>query len=138
MNTKKSRIAIGSITLAIAALAVSQGQIIKLIGIGAAVQKFGPDINKSINGIAKHKDTPADSTKVVPILSVGSRKAIGAAQVMGPKEQIDKVKSVAQLDQNIFGGAVKVRVLIPISSEGLSDIKKVDNVGVSATVDFKL
>lgn len=138
INKKVRIVAAASAILGLAAIATSQGEIIKLIGIGAAVQKFGPDINRSINGLTKHSDTFASSTKVVPIISVGSRKAIGAAQVMGPKAAVDKVKSVAQLDQDLFGKAVKVRALVPISSNGLSDIKRVENVGVSGIVDFKL
>ena len=83
---QKVRILTIASSVAVAAFAAAQvGQIIKVIGIGAAVQKFGPEMNKGINKLTSHSDTPKSWTKVVPIISVGSRKAIGAAQVTGPK-----------------------------------------------------
>ena len=140
MNTKKVRaIAVAVATLGVVSIGATQGrQILKLLGIGAAVQKFGPEINRGMNKLASHKDTSSSWTKVVPIISVGSRKAIGAAQVIGPKSKVEGVKAVAQLDQDLFGREVKIRALIPVESEGLSNIRRVENVGVSGIVDFKL
>ena len=140
MNTKKVRaIAIG-IGLAIFAIGTTQniGSILKIIGIGAAVQKFGPQINSGMNKLASHTDAPSHWTKVVPIISVGSRRAIGAAQVMGPKSKVETVKAVAQLDQDLFGKEVKIRAMIPIDSEGVSNIHRVEDVGVSGIVDFRV
>jgi len=139
LNNKKVRtIAIAS-SLALAALAAPQvGQLIKVIGIGAAVQKFGPEMNKGINKLTDHTDTVRAWTKVVPIISVGSRKAIGAAQVTGPKADVETVKAVAQLDQNLFGREVKIRALVPIDSKGVENIHRVENCGVSGIVDFKI
>lgn len=115
-------------------------QVVKLLGVGAAVQKFGPQMNSAINKLAYQRDTPANATKVVPILSGGinSRKAIGAAQVMGRRADIDKVKAVVQLDQDLFG-EVKVRAMIPVSSEkDLSHVTRVEGVGISGIVDLRL
>ncbi len=114
-------------------------QILKLAGVGAAVKQFGPDINKAINGVTKHKDTPTMTTKVVPILSVGvGRGAIGAAQIMGPDFAVKKVQAVAQIEGSLFG-EIRFKGLIPVSSKDvLKDIKRVDGVGVSGIVDLKL
>lgn len=139
MNTKKVRAIAIAATLGIVAIGATQiGQLLKVVGIGAAVQKFGPDINRGMNKLASHKDAPTHWTKVVPIISVGSRRAIGAAQVMGPKSKVEGVKAVAQLDQDLFGREVKIRAMIPIDSEGVSNIHRVEDVGVSGIVDFKL
>src|SRR5690242_2741860 len=83
--------------------------LVKIIGVGAAVTKFAPQFNSAINKLSGHSDTATMTTKVVPIISGGinSRKAIGAAQVMGPRGQVDKVKAVAQIDQDLFGREVK-------------------------------
>jgi phosphopantothenoylcysteine synthetase/decarboxylase len=128
--------------LAISAVGSTQiKQVIKIIGVGAAVKQFGPDINKAINKLASHKDTSTRATKVVPIISAGinSRQAIGAAQVMGPKSLVDKVQAVAQLDQDLFGREVKIRAMIPVESQDVvKGIRKVDGVGVSGIVDLKL
>ncbi|HTQ08690.1 MAG TPA: hypothetical protein VMI31_01325, partial [Fimbriimonadaceae bacterium] len=61
--------------------------LVKIIGVGAAVTSYAPKLNDAINKLANQHDTPTMTTKVVPILTGGinSRKAIGAAQVMGPR-----------------------------------------------------
>lgn len=115
--------------------------LVKIVGVGAAVTQFAPQLNNAVNKVSGYKDTTSMTTKVVPILSGGinSRKAIGAAQVMGPRAQVDKVKAVAQIDQDLLGREVKVRVMIPIESKDvIRDLKRVDNVGVSAIIDLKL
>jgi hypothetical protein len=138
---KKSMLVAASV-LALTAIATPQiKQIIKIVGVGAAVSQFGPQINSAINKLTSHKDTNAMATKVVPIISAGidSRKAIGAAQVMGPRSAVDKVKAVAQLDQDLFGREVKIRAMIPVESENVvQNIRRVEGVGVSGIVDLKL
>lgn len=115
--------------------------LVKIIGVGAAVTSFAPKFNDAINKLSNHHDTANITTKVVPIISGGinSRKAIGAAQVMGPKNQVDKVKAVAQLEQDLFGKEVKIRAMIPIETKNIvSDIKRVEGVAISGIVDLKL
>jgi hypothetical protein len=128
--------------LALSAIGATQiKQIIKLVGVGAAVSQFGPEINKGINKLTSHKDTYDMTTKVVPIISGGinSRNAVGAAQVMGPRDKVETVKAVAQLDQDLLGREVKIRAMIPISSNQIvQNIKRVEGVGVSGIVDLKL
>ena len=128
--------------LTIASVGAAQfKELLKLVGVGAAVQKFGPDINKAINKLSNHTDSKTMITKVVPILSggIGGRTAIGAAQVMGPKAAVDQVKAVAQLEQDILGNEIKIRAMIPISSKDMiKDIKAVQGVGISGIVDLKL
>jgi hypothetical protein len=109
--------------------------------VGAAVQKFGPDINKAINKLAGHKDTDATFTKVVPILTVGIGKssAIGAAQVTGKRSNVEKVRAVAAPETELFGKEIRIRALIPISNDKVDQgIKKVEGVGISGIVDLKL
>lgn len=117
-------------------------EILKVLGVGAVVQRFGGDINKAINGLTGHKDTNSSFTKVVPIISVGinTRRAIGAAQVMGTKTNVSKVKAVAAPEGELFG-EVRIRALIPIATENPLDsknLKAVDGVGVSGIVDLEL
>jgi len=139
--SKKLIIAVAA-TLALSAVGASQvKQLIKLVGVGAAVKQFGPQLNTALNKLTSHKDTFTMTTKVVPIVSAGidSRKAVGAAQVMGPKDKVDLVQAVAQIDQDVLGKEVKIRAMIPISSKDVvKDIKRVEGVGVSGIVDLKL
>jgi hypothetical protein len=129
-------------TLSLATLGACQFKaILKIIGVGAAVQKFSKDINKGINSLSGHKDSATITTKVVPIISGGinSRNAIGAAQVMGPKSKVDQVNAVAQLEQDLFGKEIRLRAMIPITSKQiLKDLKRVEGVGVSGIVDLRL
>lgn len=139
MSNKKRVIAIAAGVLALSAIGASQvGALLKVVGIGAVVQKFGPQINSAFNKLENHEDRVSSKTKVVPILSVGSRRAVGAAQVMGPASQVDQVKAVAELDQDLFGREVKIQALIPIDSNGVSNIHRVENVGISGIVSFRV
>lgn len=117
------------------------GQIIKIGGISLLVDKFGGEINRGMNRLTKHSDSSRVKTKVVTILSVGVGKssAVGAAQVMGPPELVDKVKAIAQPETDLLGKEVRIRALIPVSDKDVTrGIKTVDGVGVSGLVDIKL
>src|ERR1051326_4300722 len=126
----------------LATLAYAQlGSILKGGAIAVVVDKFGPQINSGINRLTGDKNLKESgmATKVVPILSIGSGGYLGAVQVAGPGEQVDKVKAVAQLEGrvNLIGG-VRLRALVPIEARSASNLHRVPGVGVSALVDIKL
>lgn len=134
-----------ALLLATVAVATPQlRQVIKAIGVGAAIAQFGPDIDRGFDRLTKHKDTELDTTKVVPILTiglVGTKGAIGAAQVKGAKKNVDRVKAVASPEADLFGREFRLRALIPVDSVDVSSMDKirpVDGVGVSGIVDLKL
>lgn len=127
--------------LALSAMATPQfRQVLRVLGIGAAVKQFAPEINREINRLSGHKDTANLTTKVVPILSVGVGRssAVGAAQVSGPKAQVDKVQAVASPEMDLFGREIRIRALIPVSSTNVTNLQRVQGVGVSGIVDLKL
>lgn len=135
---------VAAAVIACASIAAPQiRQVIKILGVGAAVKQFGPDINREFNKLTGHKDTNARFTKVVPIITVGvknARGAIGAAQVVGTKAQVQKVQAVASPELSMFG-EINLRAMIPVDSVDITnakDIKAVDGVGVSGIVDLKL
>lgn len=141
--TRKQRIlAISSALVLTTTFAVPQiREVIKVIGVSAAVKRFNKDINKAINKIANRSDTAERATKVVPILTVGIGKsnAIGAAQVMGPVKLINTVEAVAAPETELFGKEIRIRALIPVASSDVKNgLKTVDGVGVSGIVDLKL
>lgn len=74
--------------------------------------------------------------KVVPILSIGSGLRVGAALVVGPSSQVEKVKVVAQLEAN-FKGA-RIRGLVPIETESLKELHRVPETSVAGIADIKL
>ena len=117
--------------------AFNLGSILKVGGIAVLVSKYGDSINDFLNKLLMKNGVGTDyATKVVPILSVGTGKYIGAVQVVGPTEQVDKVKAVAQLE-GTFNGIARANALIPIESLSVSNLSRVQGVGVSATIDFK-
>lgn len=138
----KKAIVVTTVTVCTVALAGAQFKaLLKVVGIGAAVNQFGPQINSALNKLQNHSDSSTMTTKVVPIISGGisSRQAIGAAQVMGPRYQVEKVNAVAQLDQDLLGREIKIRAMIPIETkEIVKDIRRVEGVGISGIVDLKL
>ncbi|MCB0825765.1 MAG: hypothetical protein KDC26_06210 [Armatimonadetes bacterium] len=145
MKKNRARIlAITALTLGLVSIGATQvREVIKILGVGAVVKQYGKDINKSINKLSGHTDTQQSFTKVVPIITVGlnSRGAIGAAQIMGAKVNVDKVKAVASPEAGLFGDEIRVRALIPIETENPTDtknLKAVPGVGVSGIVDLKL
>lgn len=112
------------------------GSVLKLGGISLVVSKFGPDINKGLNKLTGIRPSDVYATKVVPIISVGSGTSVGAVQVAGPIDAVNKTQAVAQIEGKILG--VRIRSLIPVSSKTVTNIKRVDGVGVSGIIDIKI
>ena len=117
--------------------AFNLGSILKVGGISVLVSKYGDSINDFLNKLLMKNGVGTDyATKVVPILSVGTGKYIGAVQVVGPTEQVDKVKR-RRPARRYFNGIARANALIPIESLSVSNLSRVQGVGVSATIDFK-
>jgi len=114
------------------------GDLIKVGGIGAVVKQFGPQINKFINTITLQKNAGNNyATKVVPIISIGDGKQIGAVQVTGSQELVDKTACVIQLEGKTLG-SVRIRALIPSDTINPLKFSRVQGVGVSALIDISI
>ena len=147
MNSKKITIAlllVGLLTIVAVPVAdaINLGGILKVAGIGLLVDQFGPQLNSFINTLmAQHNATPEFATKVVPILTVGvlgNSGYIGAAQVMGPQNLVDKVQAVVQVESSFNGNMFRVKGLIPIDSKIPVNFSRVSGVGVSAMIDVRI
>lgn len=126
-----------------------QGQdifgIIKTLGIGYAVRAFAPQINNFINDLLQNKGAAVrEQTKVVPILSLSigisnpSGAYIGAAQVSGPKDSVEKVQAVALVEAD-FQTAFRIKAYIPVDNlEPWKGIRRVPGTGVSAIIDIRI
>ena len=125
-----------------AAQAINLGDILKVGGIGILVDRFAPQLNSFINTLMmQHKAAPEFATKVVPILTVGvlgNSGYIGAAQVMGPQNLVDRVQAVVQVESNFNGNMFRVKGLIPIDSKVPVNFNRVSGVGVSAIIDVRI
>jgi hypothetical protein len=113
-------------------------QALKLFGIGYVVSHFGPQIDKFITSLAGQRGVQWEgATKVVPIVSVGQGLFVGAAQIIGEPTQVDKVKAVGQLETTVsnFSG----KLLVPVDTTSpTKNLARVNGVGVSALIDFKI
>lgn len=108
---------------------------VKLLGIGYLVKQNAKSLDKFINEITLRRNVPINqATKVVPILSIGDKGYVGAAQVMGPKEAVNKVQAVFQIEESL--DRFRIKVLVP--SDSLTGLRRVEKVGISALIDVAL
>ncbi|MGC9319889.1 MAG: hypothetical protein ACP5KN_17790 [Armatimonadota bacterium] len=117
------------------------GDLVKIFGIGWVVNRFADDIDGAVNDLlAQHEAEIAGATKVVPIIRVGEGggTAVGAAQVMGPGTQLQKVEAVAELELSV--GDFRGRALLPVSTKRnlTRSVKGISGVGVSANIKFPI
>ena len=114
------------------------GQALKLFGIAYVVRHFGPDINKFINNLAgQHGVKWEGTTKVVPIISAGNGVYVGAAQVQGPPDRVSETRAVGQVEATIQ--SLRAKLLIPVDTSNVTkSISRIQGVGVSALIDFKI
>lgn len=103
------------------------------------VDLFDGKINDFINKITFNKKVPSESaTKVVPIISIGDGTHLGAGQVSGPKELVDKTKALIQIEATFEGKDIRVKIFVPSDSKNPLKFNRVQGVGVSALIDVKI
>ena len=113
--------------------------ILKIGGVALVVRQFGGQINNFINSaLGSHGVELEGMTKVVPVLRVGPGTAVGAVQVAGPAEQVQRVEAVGELELNV--GSIRGRALVPISTRTATSrsLNSVGGVGISANIKFPL
>lgn len=115
-------------------------KVLKGAGIVLLIKQFGGVLNNFINTILMNNGAAVrDATKVVPILTFGQGMEAGACQVSGPQAAVNRVKVVfsvaASLDK---GHRFNVQALVPSASMNPLKLERVDGVGVSAIIDYKL
>lgn len=114
---------------------------VKVAAVGFAVDKIAGPLNGFINQLMlTHGAENKETTKVVPILTVGAQGAVGAAQVCGPDELVNKVRAVIQFEDSYaaFGQKLRVRALVPSGSKNPLKLERVYGVGVTAIIDGNL
>ena len=116
-------------------------QLLKGGAIIIAIDKFGGDINNFVDKLVGNPPKGSE-TRVVPILSLGKGTYAGAAQITGPKAQVEKVRAVAQIEGDArVGMKIRVKGLIPVESrevKNLDSLKRVSGVGITGLIDAKL
>ena len=142
----KKRIMVGilllcmlSVTAIPSAQAIDLGSILKVGVMGIVIDKFATPLNNFINNLMMKNNAGTDyATKVVPILTVGTGGYVGAAQVTGPQELIERTEAVIQIEGNFNGNQFRIKGLIPIDSKNPTNFSRVQGVGVSAMIDIRI
>ena len=119
------------------------GEVLKGAAIGILVNQFGGQIDKFVNTLTGNKaDGLRETTRVVPILTIGEGAYVGAAQITGPKNKVDDVKALARVEGSTrIGNKLRATALIPISTARpgkIESLSRVKGVGVSAIIDYQL
>lgn len=129
-----------TITAGISSQAALLGDLLKVGGVGFVVDKFGGQINDFVNKLTANKNLSTDeATNVVPIISLGGGGYIGAVQIIGAKQNVEKCKAVVQIEGNaLFGKNIRAKALVPVGSKTTSNIKRIYGVGVSAIIDIRI
>jgi hypothetical protein len=115
------------------------GEVIKGAGIVLITDLLAKQLNDFINTVTLNKGVPEQAaTKVVPVVALGSGARAGAVQVTGPKELVDKVKAVVQIETKFTLKNLDVEVFVPSDSINPLKFNRVEGVGVSALIDLRL
>ncbi|HOX29031.1 MAG TPA: hypothetical protein PLQ76_07765 [bacterium] len=129
----------GAATIHAAKLGDKIGSVLKGAGIVLITDALSKQLNDFINTVTLNKGVPAQAeTKVVPVIALGSGTRAGAAQVTGPKELVDKVKVVVQIETKFTLKNLDVEVFVPSDSMNPLKFNRVEGVGVSALIDLRL
>jgi hypothetical protein len=140
MRRRRAVIAAVAVLMAVSVVSAAQlGSLLRGAGVAVIVSQFGRDINRALNRLTKTQDETAEySTKVVPIISVGTGKEAGACQIMGPPAGVRKTQAVAQFEGNFSPIGVRIRALVPIATRSVSNVRRIPGVGISGLVDVRI
>lgn len=120
------------------AQAFDLGSLLKLGGVSIVVDRYAGQIDSFLNSLLRQNNlSTVYTTKVVPIVSVGKNGYVGAAQVTGPAEEVERVQAVAQLEAS-FNGIARIKGLVPVDSKNPVGANRIQGVGVSAIIDLRL
>ncbi|MFA6448996.1 MAG: hypothetical protein WCX65_06005 [bacterium] len=115
------------------------GDVLKGGAIVLATNALADPINKAINTLTMNKGVPNNaSTKVVPVIALGSGTRVGFVQVSGPKNLVNKTKAVIQIETKLTIGKLDVEIFIPSDSANPLKFNRVEGIGVSALVDYRM
>jgi hypothetical protein len=123
-----------------AALALNLGEaVVKTVAVGAVVNAVAKPADQGINTLLGSRKLPlGTATKVVPVLSLGEKGYVGAAQVAGSQKLVNRTKSVVQLETSFDNKQYRIKLLMPMDSVNPVGMNRVRGIGVSALVDTAL
>jgi hypothetical protein len=142
MTRRICAVVVGALVVALggAALAANIGEmVVKTVAVGAVVNAVAKPANDGINRlVGLHNLPPGVSTKVVPVLSLGEKGYVGAAQVAGSQSLVSRVKAVVQFETAFADKQYRIKLLMPIDSVNPVGTGRVRGVGISGLLDIAL
>ncbi|MGI6263230.1 MAG: hypothetical protein ACOYKB_05185 [Succiniclasticum sp.] len=115
------------------------GKAVKTGGIVYLVDRYGSELNTFINKLtSKYPISDEYATKVVPIIAVGTKGYVGAAQISGPRSKVDQVKGALSLEGEFLNRTFRIQALIPVDSLDPTNCTRIQGVGVSAKIDVAI
>jgi hypothetical protein len=123
-----------------AAVATDVGDtLVKTAVVGVAVSAVAGPANDGINRLVNlHQLPPGVATKVVPMLSVGEKGYVGAAQVAGAQNLVSQVKAALQFETAFDNKQYRIKLVTPINSVNPIAAKRVRGVGITGLLDIAL
>jgi hypothetical protein len=113
--------------------------LLKAAVVGAVVNAAAGPMDDAINRVTGSGAMPADvDTKVVPVLSLGRKGYVGAAQVSGSSRLVGRAKAVLQLETEFDGGRYRIKVLSPVDSINPFDVSRIQGLGITGLADIAL
>jgi len=113
--------------------------LVKTVGVGVVVSAVSGPANDGINRLVGQRNLPPGvSTKVVPVLSLGEKGYVGAAQIAGSSSLVGQVKAVLQLETAFADKQYRIKLLMPLNSVNPIGAKRVRGVGISGLLDIAL
>ena len=115
------------------------GSVVKTGGIVYLVDTYADQINTFINKLtSKYPISDNYATKVVPIIAVGTKGYVGAAQISGPVSKVEQCKGARALEGEFLNRTFRIQALIPVDSLDPSNCTRIQGVGVSAKIDVAI
>lgn len=140
----KSRATVGLVLVGLLAMAGTAfpadlvGAAVETVAVGAVVSAVANPANDGINRLVGAGGAPGTATKVVPVVSVGEKGYVGAAQVAGSAALVKQTKAVLQFEQTFDNKQYRIKLLMPINSTNPLNAKRVRGVGVSGLLDVAM
>ncbi len=80
-------------------------------------------------------ETERTSSKIVPIISIGSGVRVGAARISGPESRVHEANVVGQIETE-FQKVARIRIFVPLSNP--LKLARVPQVDVNAYADLRV
>jgi len=113
--------------------------VLKTAVVGAVVTAAAGPMNDAIDRVSGTDTMPAGTdTKVVPVLSFGRKAYVGAAQVSGAANLVERARAVLQFETEFDQGRYRIKVLSPVDSLNPLEFGRVQGLGITGLADIAL